>query len=137
MKQAKGTVYIVDDNDSFRKSLVRLVQTFGYHTVAFESASGLLALDSYGQPGCILLDVQLPDIDGLELQGVLRKKGCSLPIVFMTGHGDIPMSVDVMRKGAVDFLLKPFEIEDLQEAIIKAIVQNTYEMQEKNGVRKA
>ena len=130
MNAPEGTVYIVEDSDSFRKSMVRLVQALGYETVALDSASAFLELTTFEYPGCILLDVRLPDIDGLELQEVLIKRGCRLPVVFMTGHGDIPMSVAAMKKGAVDFLPKPFDPEDLRDAIIQAMVRNTSEVQE-------
>ena len=132
MNSPKGTVYIVEDNDSFRKSMIRLVQTLGYQTFAYETASDFLSQTSFESPGCILLDVRLPDIDGLELQEILKQKGCRLPIVFMTGHGDIPMSVEAMKRGAVDFLPKPFEPEDLHDAIIQAMVRNTCEIEEAN-----
>lgn len=130
MNSSKGTVYIVEDNASFRKSMVRLIQTFGYQTVAFENAFAFLSLTTFQSPGCVLLDVRLPDVDGLELQQVLKKKGCRLPIVFMTGHGDIPMSVEAMKRGAIDFLPKPFDPDDLRNAIIQAMVLNTHEIEE-------
>ena len=131
MGQSKGTVYIIDDDDSLRKSTVRLVQTFGYHTNAYDSASAFLELESFEFPGCILLDVQLPDMDGFKLKRVLKEKGCLLPIIFMSGHGDISMGVEVMKKGAVDLLLKPFEPEDLRDAIMMAIVRNSIENKDK------
>lgn len=130
MNTVQGTVYIVEDNESFRKSMVRLVGAFGYRTVAFESASDFLTLTKFDNPGCLLLDVRLPDIDGMELQEFLNQKGSLLPIVFMSGHGDIPMSVEAMKKGAVDFLPKPFEAEDLREAIVHALARNSHQMEE-------
>ncbi|WP_205749289.1 response regulator transcription factor [Desulfopila sp. IMCC35008] len=130
MDYSKGTVYIVEDNDSFRKSMIRLVQTFGYLAIAFESSTAFLSENTLQYPGCILLDVRLPDINGLELQELLKEKGYHFPIVFMTGHGDIPMSVEAMKKGAVDFLPKPFEPEALQKAINNAIKRNSHEMKE-------
>ncbi len=130
MSSSKGTVYIVEDDASFSKSMVRLIQTFGYQTVAFENASAFLSLTSFQSPGCVLLDVRLPDIDGLELLKLLKQKGCRLPIIYMTGHGDIQMSVEAMKRGAVDFLPKPFDPDDLRDAIIQAMVRNTYEAQE-------
>lgn len=130
MNSSKGTVYIVEDNDSFRKSMGRLVRTFGYQAIVFESAAAFLSENTLQHPGCILLDVRLPDINGLEFQEVLKEKGYRFPIVFMTGHGDIPMSVEAMKKGAVDFLPKPIEPGDLREAIINAMERNSHEMKE-------
>ena len=111
--------------------MVRLVKTFGYKTIEFESASAFLALAAYEYPACILLDVRLPDINGLELQTILKQKEDRFPIIFMSGHGDIPMSVKAMKKGAVDFLSKPFEPDFLREAIDQAIVRNTHETEKR------
>ncbi|WP_163338476.1 response regulator transcription factor [Desulfopila sp. IMCC35008] len=130
MNTPKGTIYIVEDNDSFRKSMVRLLQMYGYKTVAFEAASDFLLQTTLERPGCILLDVRLPDMDGLELQKILKQQRFELPVVFMSGHGDIPMSVEAMKEGAVDFLPKPFDPEDLRDAMIQALVRSRYEMEE-------
>jgi len=130
MTTLNGTVYIVEDNDSFRKSMVRLIRDFGCQPVAFETATAFLSVPTFQYPGCVLLDVQLPDLNGLELQEILIEKGCRLPIVFMSGHGDIPMSVEAMKKGAVDFLPKPFDPEDLRDAVIQAIIRSAYETEE-------
>jgi FixJ family two-component response regulator len=121
MSAHKGMVYIVEDDPSFRKSVERLVRASGFEAVSFETADSFLAQPCIRRPSCLLLDVQLPGIDGLALQQKLMEKGCSLPVVFMTGHGSIPMSVQAMKKGAVDFLPKPFEANDLRSAIIRAL----------------
>jgi len=113
-------VYIVEDDDAFRKSVERLVQSFGYKTVACVSGQDFLALAKSLNPGCLLLDIRLPDIDGMDLFEILQEQGCNLPVIFMTGHGDIPMSVSAMKKGAVDFLAKPFGPEALRKAIVIA-----------------
>jgi FixJ family two-component response regulator len=128
MSPGKAVIYIVEDDASFRKSMERLVLASGFVAAIFESADSFLAQPYIQRPACLLLDVQLPGIDGLELQQKLIERGCSLPIIFMTGHGSIPMSVQAMKKGAVDFLPKPFEAQDLRNAILKALerdVQNS------------
>jgi len=121
MSPRRGVVYIVEDDPSFRKSVERLVRASGFDVVALESASSFLAKRSIRRPACLLLDVRLPDIDGLALQQKLIDEDRNLPIIFMTGHGSIPMSVEAMKKGAVDFLPKPFEAKELRSAILKAL----------------
>jgi FixJ family two-component response regulator len=88
----------------------RLIQVSGFAVEAYASAEDFLANAAIRYPGCLLLDVRLPDIDGLSLQKSLRENGCYLPIVFMTGHGDIPMSVNAIKNGAINFLPKPFKL---------------------------
>ncbi len=127
MNLGKAVIYIVEDDASFRKSVERLVRASGFVAASFESADSFLAQPCIQRPACLLLDVQLPGIDGLDLQQKLIDRGSSLPIIFMTGHGSIPMSVQAMKKGAMDFLPKPFEAQDLRSAILKALerdVQN-------------
>jgi FixJ family two-component response regulator len=131
MSSQAATVYIVEDDTSFRKSLQRLIRSFGFEPVTFESANSFLQADIL-YPGCVLLDVKLPDIDGLIVQKLLTEKGCLLPVIFMTGHGDIPMSVSAMKEGAVDFLPKPFGEEDLLIAINTAIDRNVSDVQLQN-----
>ncbi|RJP85769.1 MAG: DNA-binding response regulator [Desulfobacteraceae bacterium] len=131
MSSQSETVYIVEDDASFRKSLQRLIRSLGFESVAFESANSFLQADIC-YPGCVLLDVKLPDIDGLIVQKLLTEKGCLLPVIFMTGHGDIPMSVSAMKEGAVDFLPKPFGEEDLLCAINTAIDRNISDVQLQN-----
>jgi len=121
MSAGSAVIYVVEDDRSFRKSVERLIRATGFRAVAFESADAFLSLPRIERPACLLLDVRLPGIDGLALQQELIEKGSSLPIIFMTGHGSIPMSVQAMKKGAVDFLPKPFEAEDLRSAILKAL----------------
>jgi FixJ family two-component response regulator len=121
MNTRGAVVYIVEDDPSFRKSVERLIRVAGYDVVAFESAGSFLAQHSIRQPGCLLLDVQLPGIDGLSLQQKLTESGINLPIIFMTGHGTIPMSVQAMKRGAVDFLPKPVETRNLLSAVAAAL----------------
>lgn len=132
MSREIETVYIVEDDASFRKSVERLIYSFGFEPVAFGSAHSFLAQAEIRYPGCLLLDVWLPDIDGLVLQQKLIEKGSILPIIFMTGHGDIPMSVGAMKKGAIDFLPKPFLADDLLVAINNALERNVRDMQKEH-----
>jgi FixJ family two-component response regulator len=116
-----ATVYIVEDDLSFRKSIERLVGSSGFKVMSFESAAAFLGQPLIRRPSCLLLDVCLPDMDGLSLQQKLIEMGSRLPIIFMTGHGDIPMSVRAMKKGAVDFLSKPFDVRELRKAVLSAL----------------
>ena len=130
MNASKGLVYIVEDDASFRKSLVRLISGWGYEVVVFESANSFLTQTIIRYPGCLLLDVRLPDIDGPHLHQALIEKGNKLPVVFMSAHGTIPMSVQAMKRGAIDFLPKPFKAEDLHSAVTKAIERNIKDLRE-------
>jgi len=110
-------VYVVDDDISMRESLTDLFESMRMEALAFESASDFLQTADLARPGCILLDVRLPGLNGLDFQTQLERIGSKLPIVFMTGFGDIPMSVKAMKAGAVDFLTKPFRDQDILDAI--------------------
>jgi FixJ family two-component response regulator len=118
---AKAVVYIVEDDLSFRKSLERLIRASGYEAISFDTAEVFLKQTSIRRPSCLLLDVRLPDMNGIDLQQKLIEKGSSLPVIFMTGHGSIPMGVQTIKNGAIDFLSKPFKFEDLRRAICEAI----------------
>jgi len=115
------TVFVIDDDPSVRKSLFRLLRSAGHAVETFASAEEFLAREHFDGIGCIILDVQMPGLSGMDLQVELSKAETSMPIVFITGHGDIPMSVEAMRKGAVHFLIKPFDGNDLLRAIGEAI----------------
>ncbi len=117
-------VFVVDDDPSVRKSLGRLLGSAGYRAELFESASAFLAREPYEGVGCIVLDVRLPEVDGLQLQEALREQGSLKPIVFITGHGDIPMSVQAMKAGALDFLTKPVDEERLVSAVENAFARS-------------
>jgi FixJ family two-component response regulator len=119
-----GTVFVVDDEDQVRRSLMRLVASAGWAVEAFPSAQAFLQRLPIGGLGCILLDLQLPGISGAELQERIRAMGVTLPIVFLTGHGDVPTSVHAMKNGALDFLLKPAEDEIVLRAIDVAIAKH-------------
>jgi FixJ family two-component response regulator len=106
-------IYVVDDDDAFRDSLRWLLESAGYRVAVFASAERFLA--SYREAGeaCLLLDVRMPGLSGLELQAELNRRGDAIPIIFLTGHGDVPMAVEAVKKGAFDFIEKPCEEERL------------------------
>lgn len=121
MSEADSIVIIVDDDASFRRSTERLVCAAGFTVLSFASADNFLRSTLPDAAVCLVLDVRMPGLSGLDLQLELRRVGIKIPIVFMTGHGDIPMSVQAMRAGAVEFLTKPFHGRDLLNAIVQAI----------------
>jgi len=116
-----STVFVIDDDASVRKSLSRLLRSAGYTTETFASAEEFLGREHFNGIGCLLLDVQMPGLSGMDLQKDLNKADYHMPIIFITGHGDIPMSVEAMKKGAVDFLTKPFDDKELLQAVDSAI----------------
>jgi FixJ family two-component response regulator len=121
MPDPKPTVFVVDDDPSVLKSLARLLRSLGFNVETFASAELFLARKHYDGIGCIVLDVSMPGLSGMDLQDQLSQADYSMPIIFITGHGNIPMSVQAMKKGAVDFLAKPFDDEELLQAVKKAI----------------
>ena len=121
-----STVFIIDDDASVRKSLSRLLRSAGYMAETFASAEEFLGREHFNGIGCLLLDVQMPGLTGMDLQEELNRADYHMPIIFITGHGNIPMSVEAMKKGAVDFLTKPFDDKELLQAIEKAIEKDTY-----------
>ena len=114
-------VIIVDDDQSFRTFLSRLVSTIGLKAILYASAEDFLAARPPDGPACLVLDVQMPGLSGLDLQRELVRTGHRLPIVFITGHGDIPMTVEAMKAGAVGFLTKPLRNQDLLDAVKEGI----------------
>ena len=116
-----STVFVIEDDASLRKSLSRLLRSAGYTTETFASAEEFLGREHFNGIGCLLLDVQMPGLSGMDLQEELNKADYHMPIIFITGHGDIPMSVEAMKKGAVDFLIKPFDDEELLHAVRETI----------------
>jgi FixJ family two-component response regulator len=114
-------VFVVDDDGSVRKSISRLLTAMGFRSETFASAEEFLARERYEGVGCIVLDVRMPGLTGMDLQDELAKIGRLMPIVFITGHGSIPMGITAMKKGAVDFLPKPFDDDELLTAVVKAI----------------
>lgn len=121
MNSAASTVFLVDDDGSVRRGLSRLLKATGHQVEAFVSAEAFLAAVRPDRPGCLILDVRLPGVDGMDLQRRLRQAGYSLPIVFLTGHGTVPMSVQAMKDGAIDFLTKPVNDNELLAAVDQAL----------------
>jgi FixJ family two-component response regulator len=117
-------VFVVDDDPSVRKSLIRVVTAAGYAVEGFASAREFLARKPFTGPCCVVLDVRMPGLTGLDLQEALGGPGHRIPIVFITGHGDISMSVKAMKAGAVDFLTKPFDVDNLLGAIERAVTKD-------------
>jgi len=124
MTEADEIVYVVDDDSAVRKGLARLLRSAGHQVTAFASAAEFLARDHHQGVGCIVLDVRMPGVDGLALQANLAAQGVDLPIVFLTGHGDIPMSVKAMKQGAADFLTKPVDEAVLLNAVRQALLRH-------------
>lgn len=117
----KSLIYIVDDDDGMRRALTVLMTTVGYQPMAFARPSEFLAKYDANQPGCLVLDVRMPEMSGLEVQQHLNRTGSMLPVILITGHGDIPMAVQAMKDGAFDFLQKPFRDQDLLDRINGAL----------------
>jgi FixJ family two-component response regulator len=121
MLQQAPTVFVVDDDEGVRNSLRFLLKSVGLATDALASASEFLDAYKPNQPGCLVLDVRMPGMSGLELQQQLNLRGAVIPVIFITGHGDIPMAVEAMQQGAFDFLQKPFRDQDLIDRIQRAL----------------
>ena len=119
--KAPPVVYVVDDDDSVRTALSSLVRSVGLRVETFASASEFVAAKRTGAPSCLILDVRLPGVSGLDFQTELAKADTLIPIIFITGHGDIPMSVKAMKAGAAEFLTKPSRPQDLLDAIRSAL----------------
>ena len=115
------TVFVIDDDASVRRSLARLLRAAGWNVEAFSGAGEFLQREPRPGAGCVVLDVRMPEISGPQLQSRMRETGLSLPIVFLTGHGDVPTSVQAMKRGAVDFLLKPVDSEELLRTVAQAL----------------
>ena len=114
-------IFVVDDDDAVRASLLALLETAGYRTMQFESGAAFLEYPHTGLGACVLLDVKMPGLDGLEVQRRLNDRGATPPVVIVTGHGDIPMAVQAMRAGATDFLEKPVSRDRLLESVARAV----------------
>ncbi len=124
MNISDSIVFIVDDDSLIRDSLEQLVRSVGFKTETFSSAQVFLNVELPDKPSCLILDIRMPGLSGLDLQDELIKKEIPIPIIFITGHGTVPMSVRAMKAGAVDFLQKPFEDQELLDLIHHAIKQN-------------
>jgi two-component system response regulator FixJ len=123
MKSEKPTVYVIDDDEAVRDSISMLLDTENIEHKVYASAIDFLNAYNDSMCGCLVLDIRMPGMTGLELQETLNKRHASLPIIFITGHGDIPMAVEAMRRGALDFLRKPFGEDDLLQRVNEALAQ--------------
>jgi FixJ family two-component response regulator len=132
--QTRPTVFVVDDNASIREAITSLVESTGLRAVAFESTQDFLQHQLPDGPKCLVLDVLLPEISGLDFQSELTRANIRIPIIFITGHGDIPMTVRAMKAGAVEFLTKPFQDEDLLKAIQQAIEVDSATLKQESEV---
>jgi two-component system, LuxR family, response regulator FixJ len=117
-------VFVVDDDDAVRSSLKLLLKSAGLAATTYASAGEFLAAYDPDQPGCLVLDVRMPGLNGLELQDELHRRGAFIPVIFITGHGDVPMAVEAMQHGALDFLQKPFRDQDLIDRVLEALERN-------------
>ncbi|MFH1733664.1 MAG: response regulator transcription factor [bacterium] len=124
MTPVETTVFVVDDDTSVRTALKRLIKSLGFKVETFDSAQAFLKHGPHDGPECLILDVRMPGMGGIELQEQLTRAGLHMPIIFITGHGNIPMSVKAIKAGAVDFIEKPFEDQKLVDAINIAIKKN-------------
>jgi FixJ family two-component response regulator len=121
MTEAAAIVFVVDDDAAMRQSLSNLIRSVGLRVEAFASAQEFLRSKRADVPGCLVLDVRLPGLSGLDLQKRMAEADIEIPIIFITGHGDIPMTVRAMKAGAVEFLTKPFRDQDLLDAVQQAL----------------
>lgn len=124
------TIFVVDDDDAVRESVGMLLESAGYKVKPFESSVAFLESAGSLPFGCALIDVRMPELDGLELQERLRARGIGVPVIIMTGHGDVPMAVRAMRAGAVDFVEKPFDDEALLAGVARAVAQGKAQRRE-------
>jgi FixJ family two-component response regulator len=137
MKERNPIIFVVDDDEAVRNSLRLLLKSIGLSAVALPTAQEFLSKYDPQQPGCVILDVRMPGMSGLELQEQLNIRGAILPVIFITGHGDIPMAVEAMQQGAFDFLQKPFRDQDLIDRIQRALAKdqaNRAELSERSRV---
>ena len=135
MAEPTEIVFVVEDDASVRRALGSLVRLAGLRVQTFPSAQEFLAFPRPDVPSCLVLDVQLPGLSGLDLQEELAKADVQIPIIFLTGHGDIPMTVRAMKAGALEFLTKPFDDQDLLEAIHEAIKRDRVARRERANMR--
>lgn len=138
MKERTPTVFVVDDDEAVRSSLRLLLKSVGLPASAYGTAQEFLKAYDPEQPGCIVLDVRMPGMSGLEMQHELNLRGAIIPVIFITGHGDIPMAVEAMQHGAFDFLQKPFRDQDLLDRIQRATTRdcaNRAELHERDRIR--
>jgi FixJ family two-component response regulator len=131
---ASPVIHVVDDDPLFREAVARLLKAAGYQIALYNSGRELLEGKPLADPGCILLDLQMAGLDGLELQQRLKETGCALPIVFLTGYGAVPTSVQAMKAGAEDFLTKPVAKQTLIDAVENALARSWEQLAERNRI---
>jgi two-component system response regulator FixJ len=134
----EATVFVVDDDEAVRESLSALLDASGFRTKAYQSAAAFLAGDLPAQKACLITDIRMPDMDGLELQIELKRRGSRLPVIVITGHGDVPLAVKAMKAGAIEFLEKPYDDQTLLDSLRLALNQagnQSGEAQTASGVR--
>lgn len=134
--ETEQTVFIVDDDAGVRDGLELLLESVRQPCEVYDSATSFLDAFDPRRGGCIILDVRMPRMSGLELQNELKARNCRLPIIFITGHGDIPMAVEAMRQGALDFIRKPFREHDLLERINEALAHDSRRSEDRSGRRR-
>jgi FixJ family two-component response regulator len=127
MAAANALVFLIDDDASVRKGVSRLLRSAGYKSETFESASGFLARERYAGPACVIIDVRMPGLNGMDLQQALVRQRREEQLIFITGHGNIPMCAQAMKAGAVDFLLKPFKPVELLKCVERALARSVEE----------
>jgi FixJ family two-component response regulator len=135
---AEATVYLVEDDDAVRDSLQMVLESVGHKVASYSRADAFLEDYSVDMAGCMVLDIRMPGMNGMELQRQLNARNSILPIIFVTGHGDVPMAVDAMQRGAVDFVQKPYREEELLGKIQQAItadIENRADLEEKHKIR--
>ncbi|MDP2882342.1 MAG: response regulator transcription factor [Azonexus sp.] len=125
MNDLTQTIYVVDDDEAMRDSMTWLLEGEGYVVACFDSAASFLKARRDDMRGCLILDVRMPEMSGLELHEKLDALGSQLPVIFVTGHGDVPMAVSALQRGACDFIEKPFHNEDLLSRIVRALELDT------------
>jgi FixJ family two-component response regulator len=135
MIPSNSLVFLIDDDASVRKGVSRLLRSAGYHSEAFGSASDFLTREQHSGPACVIVDVQMPGINGIDLQNVLIQRRREEQLVFITGHGDIPMCAQAMKAGAIDFLPKPFRDTELLQCVERALARSAD--QRRRGTDKA
>ena len=126
-------VHLVDDDEAIRRSVGFMLKTSGFRVRAYESGGDLMKAASNLEPGCVLLDIRMPGMDGLEVQAALREKGVALPVIIMTGHGDVSLAVQAMKAGAIDFIEKPFK----KATLLSAIEQGEQSLKRSGGNRQS
>jgi FixJ family two-component response regulator len=132
--EAVPTVFIIDDDSGMRQAIQDLVESVGLRAESFATGEEFLRKQRSGTPSCLVLDVRLPQINGLDFQRLLAETGVHIPIIFITAHGDIPMSVRALKSGAVEFLTKPFRDQDLLDAIHLAVKRDSTALEQRAGI---